>query len=387
MKTAKVASAKNGSSETIERTADSMTISLPKTRINTLEQLIDQFEIDTSKWEVERFVANKWEVGVNDGTGKVNVEPLFQVKAFLKTRLITKLARQEIELLKKHALIEVPKMNLMGPRGPIVRDNEGNMLEVSFNDHHFGKLAWGEETGSADYDTSIASEIMDDAASKIVGRCREPFSRVNFVIGHDLLNIDNLDGTTTAGTRQDVDTRYQKVFWKSREVIRQAIERFRQVAPVHVLTVPGNHDTLSAWHMGDSLDCLYTGNKYVTVDASANHRKYIYWGDSIIMCVHGDRVRKRAETLSQVMYAETQGYVARWREVHCGHFHKVEAEEIAGVKVRVLPSLCASDYFHHKSAYLDGSRSSEAYLWNKEEGLIGIINYNIPARFEKRVVE
>lgn len=39
------------------------TITLPRTRIHTLEQLIEAFEIDTNVWKVKEFVARKWEMG------------------------------------------------------------------------------------------------------------------------------------------------------------------------------------------------------------------------------------------------------------------------------------------------------------------------------------
>lgn len=49
--------------ETCEVDKDEWKIGLPKTTIHTLEELIAFFEIDTEIWEVERFIANKWEMG------------------------------------------------------------------------------------------------------------------------------------------------------------------------------------------------------------------------------------------------------------------------------------------------------------------------------------
>ena len=53
-------------------------------RILTLQDLIDACEIDLTKWNIERHVINKWEVGAKDDNGEIVVEPLFQVKAWLK---------------------------------------------------------------------------------------------------------------------------------------------------------------------------------------------------------------------------------------------------------------------------------------------------------------
>src|SRR5579863_115104 len=48
--------------ESIITTKNTWEVNLPSTTIHTLEQLIEKFEVDLSVWEVERFVANKWEV-------------------------------------------------------------------------------------------------------------------------------------------------------------------------------------------------------------------------------------------------------------------------------------------------------------------------------------
>ncbi|KPJ89861.1 MAG: hypothetical protein AMJ53_15395 [Gammaproteobacteria bacterium SG8_11] len=56
-------------------------------RIQTLEQLIEACKIDLEEWVIERHVINKWEVGAKvDGLVNLIVEPLFQVKVWLKKR-------------------------------------------------------------------------------------------------------------------------------------------------------------------------------------------------------------------------------------------------------------------------------------------------------------
>jgi len=52
-------------------------------RIKTLEDLVQACQIDLKKYSVERWTANKWEVGVKQTDGTVLIEPLFQVKANL----------------------------------------------------------------------------------------------------------------------------------------------------------------------------------------------------------------------------------------------------------------------------------------------------------------
>jgi hypothetical protein len=72
--------------ETNEITGNRWVISLPKTRIRTLEELVEACNIDLKVWIVDRFVANKWEVGSKDASKEIVVTALFQVKAFLSRR-------------------------------------------------------------------------------------------------------------------------------------------------------------------------------------------------------------------------------------------------------------------------------------------------------------
>src|SRR6185437_108876 len=75
-------------------------------RIKSLDELVKQFDVDLGVWQVERFIANKWEMGYTTGPQEDKVAsyiPLYQVKAtFVKKQNIVD-ARAEIEDLKKAA--------------------------------------------------------------------------------------------------------------------------------------------------------------------------------------------------------------------------------------------------------------------------------------------
>jgi len=55
-------------------------------RIRTLEELIEQCEIDLNEWVIDRHVVNKWEVGAKQDNGTILISPLFQVKAWLTNK-------------------------------------------------------------------------------------------------------------------------------------------------------------------------------------------------------------------------------------------------------------------------------------------------------------
>ncbi|MEK7500260.1 MAG: hypothetical protein AAB649_06710, partial [Patescibacteria group bacterium] len=94
----KTCGCKNKEVERNEIKGSTWEISLPKTRIHTLEQLVEYANIDLEVWLVEKLVINKWEVGAKVGEA-LEVTPLFQVKAFLVRKKAVEDARKEIEAL------------------------------------------------------------------------------------------------------------------------------------------------------------------------------------------------------------------------------------------------------------------------------------------------
>lgn len=352
-------------------------------RVQTLADLIRVCEIDQSEWDVERWICNKWDMGYKDSdTQKAHAIPLFQVKAWLKRRVAVIAARAEIESLLADAKRQVPKRQ-RAARKP---DASGHMLEVSIPDLHVGKLAWAAETGGEDYDVKIAERIFDDAIAAIIARTSSyRFTQVVFVVGNDLLHSDTKQGTTTAGTRLDTDSRYHKAFSVVRRMITRAIERFRPIAPVRVLMIPGNHDTLAVWHLGDSLECLFHNDPDVTVDNAPSMRKYHQFGKVMLMFTHGNKGKLADYPLLMAteqpkMFGETVH-----REAHTGDKHQLKVQEHHGVRVRISPALCAADAWHSEHHFVGNARSAEAFVWHAEEGLIGTAVYTVQPMAEAGV--
>jgi predicted transcriptional regulator len=358
-------------SESSEITGDTWRIALPKTRIKTLEELVAHCEIDLSIWEVERFICNKWEIGANLDDGKITVEPLFQIKAFLKKKKEIVSARKEIEALKVLAK--------KSARFPIaVKANKsasGNMLEVNIPDAHFGKLSWGLETGGPNYDVRIAEEVVTRAFEALLGKVGHyEFEEVILIVGNDILNSDDVEGRTTAGTSVSTDGRYQKTFGVVRTLMTRFVERLRTrfKCPVIVIMVPGNHDKLSVWHLGDSLECYFHNYKDVTIENTPRYRKYHSFGKVMLMFTHGDKGKRNDYPLLMATEQPEMFGRSKFWEAHTGHNHMTKVDEQHGVRVRVLSALCPADDWHAENGFVGNKRSAEAYVWNKDEGLIGI---------------
>lgn len=385
---------------TLDETKDAATIStITPIRIKTLEDLIKVCEIDTTIWDIERHVINKWEVGrkhieeditystsskgttVKEGyktdTGTVFVEPLFQVKVWLRKK-VKEIVMRDI----KAEIIEEMK-NYAPKYQPITytEKKEGCLLEAAIFDAHLGKHTWWEETGENN-DIKIISKLYLQAVQGIIVKAQGyEIDKILFPIGNDFFNVDNKDETTARGTRQQEDTRWKKTFKKGRQLIVRAIDMLSQIAPVKVIVIPGNHDVERSFYLGEAIECWYHDNPNVEVDNGANSRKYFVYGQNLIGFTHG--YSEKIPDLRSIMPLEQKEAWAKtkYREWHLGDQHrKLEwfskgTEEELGIVVRRLRSLTTADQWHHEKGFIGQVRAAEAFIWSKTNGLV--CQYNV----------
>lgn len=348
-------------------------------RIATVEELLEKAAVDLAVWEVERYVVNQWEVGAKDDSGAIQVEPLYQIKAWLRRKRGLNSGELRDALLadlREHAPV-YPKYRAKPA------SSAPHLLELCLFDPHFGKFAWGKETGE-DYDLRIASERFLWAVETLLERARGfPVERILFPVGNDAIHADNAENTTTRGTRQDVDTRWFKLFRTARLVYQQAIDRCMEVAPVDVIVVPGNHDQQSALALGEVLDAQYSKTERVQVIGGPRLRKYYPYGRALIGFTHGSEEKPGSLPLLMATEAPELWAGSEYREWHTGHWHKrketqfVGVDEHNGVRVRVISSLAGTDAWHFSQGYTQGWKAAEAFVWSPDQGLVGQFSANL----------
>lgn len=299
-----------------------------------------------------------------DGKGR-----LYPIKSG-RTGLMVDLATLRTQLLDD---LKVYPKHLPVPHAPV----KGGFLHVySPADLHIGKLAWEPETGEA-FDSKIASERLNVVTGKILGHVvKYPVERHLFVVGNDLLQVDNLMSTTTAGTFQDTDSRYRKMFRLAVHLMRQTIERLAQTAPVSVLVVPGNHDQLASFHVGEVLGAIYEGSTQVVVSPVLRPRLYYRHGKTLLGFCHGNDEKHADLPLVMAQENKEDWGQTSYREFLVGHLHKKREKAFTagdshnGVRIIVLPSLTGTDSWHAKKGYIGEDKASEARLYSKEDGLV-----------------
>ncbi len=371
--------ADNGQETIIEQTKENKIIQSPKSfRIKTLDDLIEVCQIDVEVWDVDRYVINKWEVG-SQVDGQIIVEPLFQVKAWLKkNQQVSEMNRLRIEMTK-----ELKSFAFKYPLMSYEKFDKGQLLEINIFDLHFGKLCWGLETGD-NYDTKIARKRFLNAISAIISRVEGyDIKRIVFPIGNDFFNSDNSRNTTTNLTPQDEDLRWQKTYKAGRKLLIEGIDMLQTIAPVDVVVVQGNHDFERSFYVGDAMECWYNNNKNVSVNNNANPRKHYKFGECLITYTHGNNEKVSDLPLLVASEVPELWSKTKYREIHVGHLHHkkeikfLATQENKGITIRYMRSLSGTDAWHNLKGYKGGIQACEAFIWDENEGLICQFSHNL----------
>jgi hypothetical protein len=347
--------------------------------IRSVDDLVKYADIDLTLWQCTRQVVNKWEVGAVVDE-KLVTSPLFQVKAWFERipgAADNAAARSALLAEVKRTAPSFPAL----PRRPRY-GGEPMAAELFAPDPHHGKLAWHGETGT-NYDAAISERIYSDAIDNLVGRLAGlNIEEIIFPIGNDFFHTDTPQGTTTGGTPQDVDGRWMKTFRRMRQTLIRKIGQLRQVAPVRVIIVPGNHDETKMFYLGDALEGWLSKCHGVTIDNRPTLRKYHSYGISLIGYAHGDKERPADYPMLMAHEAKAQFSRAQYYEWHLGHLHKREehrraiahqitTDTVNGVVIRRTPSLGGTDAWHYGKGYVHAPRQADLFLWGKESGPVG----------------
>ena len=354
-------------------------------RIKTLDQLLTEAKVDKKIWQVKDYTLNKWDTSTIRNNVAQVIEN-FQVKARLEKVQGLEDVYSVIDIFNNVTKNYKPKDFTYDVKLNEINKNVDNLFEVSIFDLHMGKLAWHGEVGE-DYDTKIASSRFLTAIKTLIDRASGfGFNRILFPIGSDFFNSDNHNNTTTAGTPQDEDLRWQKTFTLGCELIVDGINLLKACGvPVDVIVIPGNHDFERSYYMGEFMRSWFRNDSLVNIDNSASPRKYYQFNKVLLGFTHGDA--EKQDSLPMMMAGEQKELWGKTdiHEWHCGHLHRKKTfryktqslNEDLGVTVRYLSSLTGTEEWHHKKGFVGALKAAEGFIWCGVTGLIGHLNTNI----------
>ena len=363
----------------------------PYDHVRTLDQLLAACQVDREEWNVKDFLINKWDV-TSWKQGFAETIQNWQVKTrlerdikFIKERIVGELFQ---EMTKNY----IPPVLSTEIKEKIDCGEDNNLLEISIFDLHIGKLAWGGETFE-NYDVKIARQRFMTAIKKLLKNASGfNYNRILFPVGNDFFNCDTILNTTTKGTPQDEDLRWQKTFDVGIRLLIDAINLLKQTGvPIDIVVIPGNHDFERSYFMGSVLQAWFNQDSTVSVDNSASPRKYYRFGNVLIGFTHGSEEKEASLPMlmaidipSKPMWSET-----KFHEWHVGHVHRKKnvnytvldktrsLNEDLGVTIRYLSSLTGTEEWHHKKGYVGSTKAADAFIWNHDFGLIAHLNTNL----------
>lgn len=362
-------------------------LDLQSITITTLEEALNVANVDMTQWKVDRYTIGSWQVTMKlrEETGKVDKQdrPIYidrpkTVTMYKIQAWLIKLHNMEWVEAIRSLIKEVPQIKTPKVKRPEVEDIGRYLLEIALMDVHFGMLAWGKET-MHDYDIDIAEKLFLHAVQDLLNKSAgyKP-SRILFPFGNDFLHIDDPSNLTPQHRNLlDVDSRLIKIYKKAKLAVIKAIDYCRQVAPVDIVWVPGNHDPNVSYYLCDVISEVFRDDTFVTVDTGPKWRKFYPWGDGLIVYTHG--MEEPIRDLPNIIATEEPKLWgnSKYREIHIGHKHKkqeikwVNVDTHVGTVVRMIPSIATEDAWHYRKGYIKGYHAAESYLWDMNHGMIG----------------
>lgn len=343
--------------------------------------LAHECDIDLSEWKITEWECKRYNAWIKNKEGQIESQPKFSVYAKMKRRLVDSDIEKQKDVILKDLFESAPDLQIVDAFLSSDDSPEKDTLyELSLPDMHFGKLAWREETGE-DYDIKIACGRYNEAIDDLLTRVNlQKVEKILFPIGNDMINIDNNNNTTTAGTPQHVDVRFPKIIRIVKDLLIKNITKLATIAPVDVLVVPGNHDNHTMFMIGEILEAYFSNTEKINVINSPKPRKYYQYGKCAFQYTHGDE--EKHQDLGLIFATEEPKIWASsiHRVCKLGHYHKtkklsyVSVDEHQGFQVEVLPSLSGTDLWHKKKGYM-AAKAAKAFLYHKSKGKLAEFTY------------
>lgn len=331
--------------------------------IKTVKDLIEFAEIDLNEWVIVKQVANKW--------GSAN-NPSYQVKVWLE-KVEAETASEEVFMALMDTTMEKIKNIPVFPSADLnYLSNTGNLLELAIVDHHVDRLE----------DVSYEKKKEDylEAVIHFLQKSKQynP-EKIILTVGSDFFNSDSKDQMTTKGTPQHDSKNWKESFSENSAFLVEVINLLKSKSKVQVIIVPGNHDFHKAFYLGCVLDAVYCKDHNVGVNNNHSDRKYFSWGTCLIGFTH--KLQRNNMDLPLIMSREAKEHWANAKhiEIHLGHLHKEKqtiriVDEETAIKTRNLPSLTSAAEWDSVMGF-EHIRESQAFVWNKENGLEAVFHY------------
>jgi hypothetical protein len=252
---------------------------------------------------------------------------------------------------------------------------DGHCLVLDPADIHIGKLASSFETGE-DYNEQIAVKRVLEGVEGILQKAQGfNIDKIVFIGGNDILHIDNIKNSTTAGTVQNTSGMWYDNFLIAKRLYVEVLEKLMSVADVHFVFNPSNHDYMSGFFLADVIKSWFRNSKNITFDCSIAHRKGFKYGINLIGTTHGDGAKIQDLPLLMAQEFPVWWSETKHRYVYTHHVHHKTSKDFIGVTVESLRSPSGTDSWHHRNGYQHSPKAIEAFLHHKKHGQVARLTH------------
>lgn len=337
-------------------------------RINSVPKLFQAFGADPEDYKLVNLIINTWEQHSNTSGFKT----LYQIKARIEPQPHVE-ATQKLDAIRAAFRKESQEHKL-----PARNSNNKKTHLITYNlpDVHLGKHTTTHTTPH-DYNLQIAIDTYKTAVKDLVQRTKhiQP-TEVWLPTGNDLMHVDNTDGTTTAGTHVHPDTNFLTIWAEANTLIKWAvgyIAKHCKHANIVIPIIPGNHDTVGAYTLGMALADYYAHDRRVNVVPTNQPRTYRRFHNTLIGYHHGHKTKPTDLALAMPTEASDLYAATDHHEWHLAHYHAARNSQLTtitehnAIVFRVLPSISATDDWHHQRGY-KSNRAATALVYHPQLG-------------------
>lgn len=330
----------------------------------TPEIILKAHGMDSSMWEVLSCKSNFYQQQKKGGS----ILNLYQSKVCAKP--INN--EVSIEDIKKN--FEELQNNFTPIKVGVPNKNAHYMYEINIADLHLGKFCTEEETGNF-LNSDLAEKRFFELIEKECDNIQQYGSfieKILFVWTNDFFNSDGISNSTTGGTPQDTDMKWQKLYIKGVNMLIKAIDKLSQYAPVKTFYIASNHSRQVDYYAICTLNAWFRNYSNVEIDINPSPRYYERYGVNLIGFAHSYYEKKQnLPHLMQIERPKDWGDT-KYREYHLAHYHSEKVEEKGGIIFRWLPSITGTDTWSNDCGYIGAIKRSYSFVYDKEKGLIQI---------------
>lgn len=259
---------------------------------------------------------------------------------------------------------------------PLISNNTNHivgdkLLLLDIADLHFNLQASDFTTNNI-YNCDIAEKLFFNVIEDVLTRTKQyVFDEIVLCIGGDMLNSDNIFGTTTKGTNQDDDIHYYDAYERLCNITIKAIDLLKNYGKVNVIYIMGNHDETSGFKLAKYIDAWFRSEDLVTVNYQPIYRKYKVFGKTLMCFAHDSKV----QDLPAIVANEAREFWSQVEnvEIFLQHLHKEQIlMEEHNIRIQRLPTISAKSKWTSDNGY-GAKRQFKSFVFDKEFGLTDVL--------------